>query len=111
MWRKSMWAVLFAGVLTVSGCATGRDYQTDIDALNSRVSTLQGQLSAKDEEITRLQNQLSQQQSDLSQKQSSLAEAESEKRLLRDKLDSALAQLEGKSQRQRSSQSEDSDLK
>jgi chromosome segregation ATPase len=92
------------GILAVAGCATGRDYQADIDALNSRVSTLQGQLSAKDEEIARLQNQLGQQQS-------ALAGEESEKRLLREKLDSALSQLEAKANRAKSTKAEESDLK
>ena len=56
------WAVL-AGVVFLTGCATtgGRNYQTDIDALNARVTALQGQLAAKDQEISGLQTQVSDQ--------------------------------------------------
>ena len=46
--------------LFLMGCATtgGRNYQTDIDALNARVSALQGELSEKDSEISGLKNQV-----------------------------------------------------
>ena len=76
---------LLLGVLLVSGCATSRNYQSDIDSLNSRISALQGQLSAKDEEIARMQNQSSVQQT-------ALAQAEADKRALSAKLE----QLEAK---------------
>ncbi len=68
-----LWAFLAMGIALVSGCATTRNYQPDIDSLNSKISTLQGQLSSKDQEISRLQSQLSQ--------------TETEKRALSDKLD------------------------
>lgn len=45
--------------MMVAGCATGRSNQADIDALNARVTALQGQLAAKDQEMSALQNQLS----------------------------------------------------
>ncbi|MBI3252665.1 MAG: hypothetical protein HYZ52_05070 [Candidatus Omnitrophica bacterium] len=58
MKRKACLFLVFLSFLTASGCATGRNYQTDIDALNAKLAALQGQLSTKDEEVTRLQNQL-----------------------------------------------------
>ncbi len=52
----------FAAALLLSGCASsGRNYQTDIDALNAKLATLQGQLTSKDSEISNLQSQLSDQ--------------------------------------------------
>ena len=83
--RIGSW-IFVAGLLLISGCATGRNYQTDIDALNSRVSSLQGELSQKDQEIARLQGQVSQQQA-------ALAQAEADKRMMGDKLDSTREQL------------------
>ena len=71
--KMRVWVFLVMGIVLVSGCATTRNYQPDIDSLNSKISTLQGQLSSKDEEISRLQSQLSQ--------------TEAEKRTLSDKLD------------------------
>ncbi len=62
LWLKKghLNVLVLAGVVLLAGCATGRNYQSDIDALNSRISALQGQLSSKDDEIARLQGQLSQ---------------------------------------------------
>ncbi len=53
---KGLGVVLSA--LFVMGCATTptRNYQTDIDALNARVSAMQGQLSEKDQEIAMLKS-------------------------------------------------------
>jgi chromosome segregation ATPase len=48
--------VLSAALIT--GCATGRSNQADIDALNARMSALQGQLAEKDSELNALQTQL-----------------------------------------------------
>ena len=70
--KMHVWGFLMMGIALVSGCATTRNYQPDIDSLNSKISTLQGQLSSKDEEISRLHSQLSQ--------------TEAEKRELSDKL-------------------------
>lgn len=86
MFRKfTSGLALVAAVFVISGCATsGRNYQSDIDSLNSRVSSLQRESSAKDQEISRLQSQLNEHQSALSQ-------AESDKRSISDKLDAALA--------------------
>lgn len=41
----------------VSGCAAGKNYQSDVDAMNSRVASLQSQLDAKNHELTSLQDQ------------------------------------------------------
>ena len=86
-----VWAFLVMGIALVSGCATTRNYQPDINSLNSKISTLENQLSAKDEEISRLQSQLSQ--------------TETEKRALNDKLD----QLEAA--KRSAVKSQESDLK
>lgn len=90
--RVTTLSVLLIAAGLSAGCATGRNYQTDIDMLNARVSTLQAQLSEKDQEISRLQGQLDGQQSALSQ-------AESEKRMLADKLDAALARQEAEARK------------
>lgn len=86
MFRKfTSGLALVAAVFFVSGCATsGRNYQSDIDSLNSRVSSLQRESSAKDQEISRLQSQLNDQNSVLSQ-------SESEKRAMNERLEAALA--------------------
>ena len=106
MTNKKSWVFMsLASLFLISGCATGRNYQTDIDALNARVSTLQGQLTAKDEEVGRLQNQLTEQQA-------ALAQAESEKRMLSEKMDKSMAEIEARSKRTgRHSHHEESDLK
>ena len=98
--KISLWVFLVGSIALVSGCATGRNYQSDIDALNSKISALEGQLSAKDQEIARLQNQTTQQQAALSQ-------AEAEKRTLSEKLHQAASQLESK----KAAKSQESDLK
>lgn len=98
------WAFGLLGIFLLAGCATGRNYQSDIDALNSRISVLQGQLQAKDDEISKLQNQQTEQQA-------ALAQAESEKRLLGEKLDSALSQLEARSHSKSAAKPMDSELK
>ena len=63
--RMRVWAFLAMSIALVSGCATTRNYQPDIDALNSKISALEGQLSSKNEEISRLQIQLSSTASEL----------------------------------------------
>ena len=63
--RMRVWAFLAMSIALVSGCATTRNYQPDIDALNSKISALEGQLSSKNEEISRLQSQLSSTASEL----------------------------------------------
>lgn len=103
--KMNSWLLLVVGVVMISGCATtSKNYQPDIDSLNARISTLQGQLSAKDEEIGRMNGQLSDQQSALNQ-------AETDKRLLSEKLDTTLSQLEEKSRKAVMEPRVDSDLK
>ena len=93
MSKKINWlSATFLSVLFLSGCATTRNYQPELDSLNSRITTLQGQLSEKDQEIVKLQNQLGDRQTELKQ-------AESEKHDLTDKLSSALSKLDAASKK------------
>ena len=78
-------------LLVVSGCATGRNYQTDLDALNAKISALQGEISSRDQELAHLRSQVS--QSEDAQREA-LARAESENRSLNEKLNNALDKLE-----------------
>ena len=104
--RMSLGAAMIAGLIFISGCTTtGRNYQSDIDALNSRITSLQAQLSDKDQEISKLQNRLGDQQS-------ALTSAESEKRALSDKLSEAQAKLDAAEKKANTPvKSEESDLK
>ena len=81
------WGLLACAVL-LAGCATtgGRNYQTDIDALNARVTVLQGQLAAKDEEISSLQTQVSDQRMASDAAQTAMRKAEDDKRALEERL-------------------------
>ena len=47
MLKKVQQGAVLACAVLLAGCATtgGRNYQTDIDALNARVTALQGQLA------------------------------------------------------------------
>ena len=60
MLKRMQGPTIVAAALLLAGCATtgGRNYQSDIDSLNAKVSALQGQLSAKDQEISSLQSQV-----------------------------------------------------
>ncbi|MBI4432289.1 MAG: hypothetical protein HY592_02250 [Candidatus Omnitrophica bacterium] len=83
--------------LLIAGCATtGRNYQTDIDALNSKLSAMQGQISAKDEEIARLESRL--------------REAEAERDRIESEKDKLSEKIEGM-KRPNTSSAPDSDLK
>lgn len=96
--------VTVLGILLLAGCATtSRNYQPDIDSLNSRITALQGQLSEKDQEIAKLQNQLGDRQTELKR-------AESDKRELSDKLSSAMSKLDAASKKP-AVKPEESDLK
>ena len=66
--KTSLWVLAGFGMLAIAGCATGsgRNYDSEINSLNSRMASLQAQLS----------------------------QAESEKQALANKLDSALSDLE-----------------
>ncbi len=75
--KKGAYLVGFlSSLFIISGCATTTpNNHADIDALNARVTALQGQLSSKDEELSRLE-------SELRDKNNSLSQAESDKRSL-----------------------------
>lgn len=69
---KKFFAVI-AIALVASGCAAGRNnYQSDVDALSSKVDGLQMQLDSKNREIAALQDQqrLAASQMDAAQRQS-----------------------------------------
>jgi septal ring factor EnvC (AmiA/AmiB activator) len=94
------------GILFMAGCATtSRNYQSDIDSLNSRITSLQAQLSEKDQQISKLQGELGGQKDILNR-------AESEKRDLSDKLNSAQAKLDAAEKKSKTpAKPEESDLK
>ncbi len=105
--RTYLVVIVLVGLAVISGCATTRNYQGDIDSLNARISSLQNEVSAKDQEISKMQGQLGEQQNALSQ-------AETDKRLLNEKLDTTLKQLEEKSRKVEAApvkKAEESDLK
>jgi predicted nucleic acid-binding Zn-ribbon protein len=84
MLKKNIFVWMSVMALMIAGCATGKNYQGDIDSLNSRINTLQSESSGKDQEIARLQSQLSDQQRSLSQ-------LEDEKRRLAEELETKAA--------------------
>ena len=89
--RQANFIVAVGVLFLITGCATTKNYQPDIDSLNSRITALQAQLSEKDQQIVKLKNQLGSQQSELKQ-------AESEKRELMDKLSAASRQAPPKAE-------------
>lgn len=96
------WVVL--GAVMLAGCATGgRNYQTDIDSLNARVSALQGQLAAKDQELNALQNEMGDQKSARETAEAALRKAESERLIMAEQLEN--------SSKKSASKAYDSDLK
>ena len=59
MLKSVRFLLLFFAAVALAGCATaGKNYQPEIDALNARLTALQGQLSAREQEVSALQNQL-----------------------------------------------------
>lgn len=84
MFKKSKTLALAAAAafVVLTGCATTRNTQGDIDTLNARIATLEGQLSEKDAEIARLQNQMK-------GEENARVEAENQKRALAEKLQAA----------------------
>ena len=56
--RNKLWMLGIVGLFAIAGCATGRDYQTDLNALNAKITAMQAQLSSKDEEVARLKSQV-----------------------------------------------------
>jgi len=79
-----------ACMVLLAGCAGAKNYNTEIDALNSRVASLQNQLKAKDREMGALSDQVRSLQSQL--ETSHKAQMDAERRL-----DQALARLASKS--------------
>ncbi len=83
MKKISFWIAFLAPMALLAGCATsGRNYQTDVDSLNARVTALQGQLSAKDQEISTLQGKMDDERLAREASESALRNAESEKQAL-----------------------------
>src|SRR3989338_10747792 len=54
--RKFLGLVLVT--LFLSGCASGRNYNSEVSTLNARITSLQSQLEAKDREISALHDQV-----------------------------------------------------
>jgi chromosome segregation ATPase len=95
------WGWVVFSVVMLAGCATGgRNYQTDIDALNARVNALQGQLSAKDQELSTLQNRMNDERMAREAAEAALRKAENDR-----------AALESESKKAASSKAYASDLK
>ncbi len=89
MKKISFWIALLAPVALLAGCATsGRNYQTDVDSLNARMTALQGQLSAKDQEISALQSKMNDERLAREASESALRNAESEKQALTQQINS-----------------------
>ncbi len=74
----------FAGIILTSlllvGCATTRNNQADIDALNARLTALQGQMASKDQEIAALQNQVNEERLSREAAESALKSADAARR-------------------------------
>ena len=88
--RQWKWVGTVLTAFLITGCATGgRNYQTDIDALNARVSALQGQLAEKDQEIHKLQGDLNDQDMAREAAERAMKDAENERRSLEAQLESA----------------------
>ena len=76
------WGGVILSAVLLTGCATGRNYQTDIDSLNARINALQGQLAAKDQEIFTLQGQVNDERLAHEAAETALRNAENQKRAL-----------------------------
>jgi septal ring factor EnvC (AmiA/AmiB activator) len=98
IFRKIQSTVLaLASFALIAGCAaSGTNRQSDLDALNAKISALQSELADKDNEMARLSNQMK-------EEESARRQAENERKSLADRL----AQLEAK----KASARPDSDLK
>lgn len=51
-------ALMMICAVMIAGCATGNNYQSDLDAMNAKITSLQNQLETKNREIASLQDQL-----------------------------------------------------
>ena len=105
-----LWFFGICAVLTVTGCATGKNYQSDMDTLNARLNSLQAQMQAKDEELARLRSEAS---ANDSARSAALARAESENREMNERLNAAQAKLEAEraAKKYTVKKTEESDLK
>ena len=89
---KSRFAMIACSALFITGCATTsspKNYEADMNMLNSKVATLEGQIAAKDQEIARLNMRAD-------QEAAAHNESENERRLLSQKIDSMNANVEAK---------------
>lgn len=83
MLNKKTLAAIGITALLASGCATtGRNYQTDIDAMNAKLAAMQAQLNQKEEELARVQDRLR-------EEEAARMQAESERSVLAQKLETA----------------------
>ena len=83
MFKKLSGMLFFAAILTIAGCATtGPSHQADIDALNARITALQGQLAEKDAEIAKMSGEIKEEANTRAAAEAALARAEEEKRAL-----------------------------
>ena len=89
----SGWAVILGGALLVSGCATGRNYDSEMDALNAKIAALQSRLSGKDAEISKLDAQVNEEKS---ARDAALKQVENSQNELRQALARAKAAAEAK---------------
>lgn len=94
--RLMGWSGIVLSAVLITGCATtGRNNQADIDAMNARITALQGQMAEKDEEISKLKNDLSDQSMAREAAESALKGAEAEKRALQAKSSQSAALAAG----------------
>ena len=78
--KSKYWVAVVLSSLLIAGCATGRNNQADLDALNARVAALQGQLNAKDQEMAALKNQLDEEKMSREAAESALKSADAARR-------------------------------
>ena len=81
--RSRIWVVA-ASMALLAGCATtgARTHQTDIDALNAKITALQGQLAEKDAELAKMKNEIQEQARTREAAEAALKRAEEDKRAL-----------------------------
>jgi chromosome segregation ATPase len=107
MRKIGAWIGLALFASSVTGCATtgaSKVGQSDIDALNARLSALQAQLSDKDAEIAKLRNQMK-------DEEAARVQAENDKESISRKLDTALSEIQSAKKRASKPAAVDPDLK
>ncbi len=83
MFKQLRGLAVIVSILFIAGCATtGRNQQTDIDALNARLTALQGELAEKDAEIAKLKGGLEEQAGRREAAEAALQRAEEDRRAL-----------------------------